>query len=177
MKRQVLIYFLGTLVFLLLITLARGWFSPLFIPFWVGGLLGALLPDADHFIYIYFLKPHELTSQRAVRMISKGEVMSTLSLLVTTRSERKGLIFHTTLFQIVFYVFAFLVLSSTDSFLGRGIVLSFLLHLLIDQYIDFQELGSISNWFRNLNITLTRDKTVFYWTAMGLLLVAYGFIF
>lgn len=177
MKKQLLIYFLGTLVFFLLITLARRWFSPLFLPFWIGGLLGAFLPDVDHFIYIYLLKPHELTSQRATQMMSKGEVMSTLSLLATTRSERKGLIFHTALFQIVFYIFGFLVFSSTDSFLGRGIVLAFLLHLLIDQYIDFQSLGSISNWFRNLNITLTRDKTVFYWAGAGLLLVFYGFLF
>ena len=177
MKKQLLIYFVSYVLFFLLVSLARGWFSPMFLAFWLGGAMGILLPDADHLIYVYFLRPHELTSQRAVRMMSRGEIVSTLSLLANTRSERKSLIFHTVIFQIAFYVFAFLVLSSSSSLLGRGIVLSFLLHLLIDQFIDFQQLGSISNWLRNINITLARDKTVFYWTAAGLLLVVYSFLF
>ena len=55
-------------------------------------------------------------------------------------------------------------------------ILSFLLHLLIDQYLDFQQLGTISHWLKNIEIKLDRDKTVFYWAAAGLALILYGFI-
>lgn len=177
MRKQLLIYYVTFLIFFLLISLARRWFEVDFISFWLGGALGAILPDIDHFIYVYYLRPHELTSQRAVRMVSQGKILDTFELLASTRSERTSLIFHTAMFQIIFYVFTFFVLSSSGSLFGRGLVLSFLLHLLVDQYLDFKYLGSISNWMKNLNLNLDRDKTVFYWAAAGLVLVAYGFIF
>lgn len=135
-----------------------------------------MLPDVDHLIYIYLLKPHELTSQRATRMLSRGEVLSTLNLLVTTRSERTNLIFHNSAFQVIFLVFSFFVLSSSGSLLGRGIVLTFLLHLMIDQYVDFGQLGSISHWTKSLEIKLDHNQSVFYWLATGLILVFYGFV-
>lgn len=176
MKRQLLIYIVSFLIFFVLISLARGWFSTVFLAFWIGGLIGAILPDVDHLIYIYFLKPHELTSQRATRMLSRGEVWSTLNLLATTRSERTNLIFHNAAFQIIFLIFSFFVLSSSGSFLGRGIVLSFLLHLLVDQYIDFQQVGSIGHWTKSLELKLDHKQSVFYWLAVGLILVFYGFV-
>lgn len=177
MKKQLFIYYVAFLIFFLLISLARRWFEVDFIPFWLGGVLGAILPDIDHLIYVYFLRPHELTSQRAVRMVSQGRILDTFELLASTRSERTHLIFHTAMFQVTFYVFTFLILTSSGSLFGRGLALSFLLHLLVDQYLDFKYLGSISNWMRNLNVNLDRDGTVFYWAAAGLVLVAYGFIF
>lgn len=177
MKRQLLIYYSSFLVLFALISLARSWIDPLFIPFWIGGLIGAILPDIDHLIYVYFLKPHELTSQRATRMMAKGQVMQTFNLLANTRSERTNLIFHTAMFQIVFAVFTFFVVSSSNSLLGRGIVLAFSLHLLVDQYLDFQQLGSLSSWFKNLKVSLDREKTVFYWAAMAVVLIVFGFWF
>lgn len=176
MKRQLLIYLVSFLILFLLISLSRQWFSPEFLPFFVGGLIGVLLPDVDHFIYIYFLKPHELTSQRAARMLSRGEVLSTLNLLITTRSERTNLIFHNAAFQLIFMAFSFFVISSSGSLLGRGLVLAFILHLLVDQYIDFQKLGNISHWTKSLEIKLDHNQSVFYWVAIGLALVFYGFL-
>ncbi|OGM32475.1 hypothetical protein A2803_03325 [Candidatus Woesebacteria bacterium RIFCSPHIGHO2_01_FULL_44_21] len=176
MKKQLLIYYVSFLLFFLLISLARRWFAIDFLAFWVGGAIGAILPDVDHLIYVYFLRPHELTSQRASRMLSQGKVLETMSLLANTRSERTSLIFHTAMFQLVFYVFAFFVLSSSSNLFGRGLVLAFLLHLLIDQYLDFRDLGNITHWLRNVSVTLTRDKTVFYWAAAGLVLILYGFL-
>lgn len=177
MRKQLLIYYTSFSIFFLLISLARKWIDPTFIVFWIGGAIGAILPDIDHLIYVYFLKPHELTSQRATRMISRGQVFSTFSLLANTRSERTQLIFHTAMFQLIFAVFTFFVISSSNSLLGRGIVLAFSLHLLVDQYLDFQQLGSISHWFKNFKITLNHNNTVFYWAGFAILLVLYGFIF
>lgn len=177
MKRQLLIYYLSFVIFFLLISLARKWFDSVFLTFWIGGIVGAILPDLDHLIYIYYLKPHELTSQRAMRMVSQGRVLDTFGLLASTRAERTSLIFHTATFQAIFYAFAFFVLSSSNSLFGRGVVLAFLLHLLIDQYLDFRNLGNLSHWFKNINIKLDRNKTVLYWIGAGLLLIVFGFMF
>lgn len=177
MRKQLLLYYASFLIFFLLISLFRQWLSPVYLAFWIGGALGAILPDVDHLIYVYFLKPHELTSQRATRMISRGQLVSTFNLLASTRSERTGLIFHTATFQIVFAIFTFFVLSSSSSLLGRGIVLAFSLHLLIDQYLDFKQQGSLSNWFKNIDFNLNQDKAVFYWTGLAILLVLFGFLF
>lgn len=177
MRKQLLIYYASFSLFFLLISLARKWIDPAFIVFWIGGAIGAILPDVDHLIYVYFLKPHELTSQRAVRMMSRGQLFSTFSLLAGTRAERTQLIFHTAMFQIIFAVFTFFVVTSSNSLLGRGLVLAFSLHLLVDQYLDFQQLDSINHWFKNLKFNLDRDKTVFYWAGFAILLVLYGFLF
>lgn len=177
MKKQLLIYYATFILLFALISLSRGWFSAPFLAFWLGGALGVILPDIDHIIYIYLLKPHELTSQRAARMISRREIWSTLNLLATTRTERTSLVFHNAMFQLVFSAFAFFVITSSTSLFGRGVVVAFLLHLLVDQYLDFNQLGSISHWTRGLNISLNREKTAFYWAGMGILLVLFGFVF
>jgi len=176
MKHQLLIYYGSFLIFFVLISLSRRWLSLEYAPFWFGGAIGAILPEVDHFIYMYLLRPHELTSQRAARMMNQGRLWDTFNLLANTRSERVNLVFHTALFQLVFYVFAFLVLTSSNSLFGQGIVLSFLLHLLIDQYLDFSKLGSISHWFKDININIDRERAVIYWAVASLALVFYGFV-
>lgn len=177
MKKQLALYYSLFIIFFLLISLARGWMSTDFLMLWIGGAVGAILPDIDHLIYIYYLRPHELTSQRAAYMLSKKEVFATFSLLASTRSERKVLIFHNALFQIIFYIFAFLILSSSSSLFGRGLVLAFLLHLLVDQYLDFVQLDSIEHWFRNLKVQITKEKSTLYWVGALLVLLVFGFIF
>lgn len=176
MKRQLLVYYISLAIYFILITLSRSWLDVAFVPLWIGGLIGAILPDVDHFIYVYFLRPHELTSQRAAHLMSQGKIVQTFSLLANTRSERTHLVFHTAMFQLIFYAFTFFVLSSSHNLLGRGIVLAFLLHLLVDQFLDFKQLGSISHWFKGTDLKLDHNKTVFYWAAAGLVLVVYGFL-
>lgn len=158
-----LIFFVATF---LLISLLRRYFSLNYVFFWAGGFLGTLLPDLDHLIYVYYLRPQELTSQRTQYLIAKNEFWRTLSLLAATRNERKQLIFHSAFFQVVFLVLAFFALTSSGSLLGRGLVLAFLLHLLVDQMLDFFTLDHLDNWFNQFNFSLSREKALFYWLAM-----------
>lgn len=175
MKKQFTLYYLSVSIFFLLVSLYRGWFDPMYLAFWVGGAIGAILPDLDHLIYVYFLRPHELSSQRAMRMMSRGEVVSTFSFLANTRNERTRLIFHTAMFQLVFLAFAFFVATSSSSLLGKGLVLAFSVHLLVDQVLDFRQTGSIVHWFRNINVELNREKTAFYWVGNAVVLIILGF--
>ena len=176
MKKEILIHFSFLISFFIFVSLARDWFSLSLWPLWVGGLIGTLLPDIDHLLYIYFLRPQELTSQRALYMLGKREVFKMVELLAETRHERTKLIFHTAIFQIIFLVFSFLVITSSGSVFGRGMVLAFMLHLIIDQIVDLMETDSLQNWFKQTPIVLDKQKTRLYWLANLGVLFLFGFL-
>ncbi len=184
MKREIAIHFLAFLVLFFLTSLIRGWWSMdlgeliTFLPFWLGGILGTVLPDIDHLIYVYFLRPQELTSQRVNFMTSNGNVKGAISLLYSTRSERTSLIFHTAFFQIIFFILTFLVVTSSSGLLGRGLVLAFCLHLLVDQVVDLASIGSISaNWFKNFPISLDLKNQRTYVLVVAVLILVFAFLF
>ena len=157
-KKEALIHFGAALFFLLIVSLFKKYFAISYFGFWLGGALGTLAPDIDHLLYIYLLKPQEVTSQRVNYMMQKGEILKTFQLMISTRSERKDLVFHNLLVQSAFLVLVFWVLSSSGSLLGRGFVLAFALHLSVDQIVDFLQMDNINNWTKKLPIELTREQ-------------------
>ncbi len=179
MRRELFVHFTFMVSFFIFIFLFRRWFDFYHLPFWFGGVVGTLLPDLDHILYIYFLNPTDLTSQRALSLMRSREVARTLDLLAETRYERTRLIFHTATFQIIFLVLTFLVVTSSGSPFGKGLVLAFSLHLLIDELVDFMQVGDISGWFKDfpINLSLDKQKMLFYWLGNLILLLLFGFIF
>jgi len=148
--------------------------------FWLGGIIGTILPDLDHLIYILYLKPNEATSQKVNRLIEKGEILKTFQVLTVTRNERKSLIFHTIAFQALFFILVFWTITSTGSILGRGLVLAFALHLLVDQVVDLTQTKSLDTWFRGiypLRSGVDSEKATFYWLASFIVLILFGFFF
>ena len=133
MRRELFIHFSFWFSFFVLISIFKHYLSLNFWPFWLGGVIGTFLPDIDHLIYVLFLSPQELTSQRIGFLWNKKEYKRMIELLYETRSERRGLVFHTIFFQLIFLVLTFWILSSSASLFGRGLVLSFALHLSVDQ--------------------------------------------
>lgn len=176
MKKELFIHYSFLISFFILVSLFKGWLDVSYWPFWIGGIIGNILVDVDHFIYIYFLKPYELTSKRVDYMIGKRNVRGSLNLLADTREERKDLIFHTIFFQLLFFVLTFLVVTSTDSILGRGIVFAFSLHLLVDQAVDLMEIGNLNNWLKFLPLKLEEDKHGVYWISSFILLLFFAFL-
>lgn len=144
--------------------------------FWVGGIIGTILPDVDHIIYVYYLKPYELTSQRVVSLNQRGQILPSLILLANTRSERKSLILHTGFFQLIFLVLAFLVITSSGGLLGRGIVLAFLLHFAVDQFIDFRQTGNLNNWTAKFNLNLDLTQTRAYLISSFVVVLLFGIL-
>ncbi len=176
MKKEIFIHFSFLISLFIFISLVKGWMSLSYWPFWVGGIVGNFLPDLDHFIYVYFLRPHELTSQRVGYMMGKRNLSRSLSLLAETRSERTKLIFHSGLFQLIFIVLAFLVVTSSGSLFSRGIVLAFFLHLLVDQAVDLVETGNMDNWTGGYSLEISRNQAKVYWLIMLLILVLLSFV-
>lgn len=177
MKKELITHFTFVAAFFIFITVIKGWFDLVYIPFWVGGILGTLLPDTDHLIYVYFLRPNEAMSQKATSLLAEREYVKTFKLLATTRTQRSKLIFHTALFQILFLVFAFLVVTSSGSLLGRGIVLAFSLHLLIDQFIDLMETDRLNSWFKDFPFEIDAKQMRWFMVGMLAVLLFFGFFF
>ena len=143
-------------------------------PFWIGGAIGTILPDIDHLIYIFFLNPHELTSQRVNYLIKKKEVARARTLLYETKSERRNMIFHSFVFQVIFMLLTFLIISSSDSVFVYGIVLAFSLHFLVDQFIDLIDNKNLNNWGQLISGGLDYRKSIIYIAASFLLLFLMG---
>lgn len=177
MKREIFIHFSFFISTFIFISLFKGWMDFSYWTFWLGGLIGTILPDVDHIIYIYFLRPHELTSQRVSYMVGKRDFWGSFDLLSRTRTERKNLIFHTILFQLIFFVLTFFVITSTGNLIGRGLVLAFSLHLLIDQLVDRLETSNFDNWFENIPFYIKDDWQRVYWIILFAGLLIFGFLF
>jgi hypothetical protein len=177
MKKELTVHLSFAISTFIFISIFRRWISLSFVPFWFGGLVGTFLPDVDHLIYLFLLRPYELTSQRVSHLVGQGSFWRSLTLLAETRSERTKLILHTAFFQIIFLIASFLVITSSGQLFGRGLVLAFLLHLLVDQLIDLLEIDSLDNWFRGMPFSLDKEKALFYWLANLVVFLILAFLF
>lgn len=134
------------------------------------------LPDVDHLIYVLFMNPQDLTSQRAGFLFNHREIVRMVQLLYETRSERKGLVFHTIFFQIIFLILTFWVVTSSTSIFGKGLVLSFSLHLCVDQLVDMVDMGNLGNWLRLLPFSLDLRQSKIYLSLVTLFVCVLGFL-
>jgi hypothetical protein len=142
---------------------------------WLGGVVGTILPDIDHLIYVYFLRPHELTSQRTSSLAKEGHLTQAGGLLVATQNERQNMIFHTIWFQVIFLLFTVWVLTSSSNFFGWGVVLGFSLHLLVDQAQDYKKYKSLNNWFADNKLNITGNGQLLYLLGVAGLIVFFAF--
>lgn len=174
MGKELLRHFLAAAIFSVLVLVVKGWFDLSHLVIFLGAAVGTILPDLDHVIYVYFLSPQELTSQRVNYMVGKRNFWEAVRLLAQTRSERKELLFHTIFFQLIFFLLTFFVITSTGSVFGRGLVLAFGLHLLLDQVIDLKEMGNLSNWSYNFPLKIPEGQVRIYLMAVFVALLFLG---
>jgi hypothetical protein len=174
MRRELFIHFSFWFAFCVLVAIIKHYFSLNGLSFWFGGLLGIILPDLDHFLYVYFIKPTDLSSQRINYLVNKKEIMRSIDLLYETRDERRGLVFHTIFFQLIFFVVTFWILSSSGSLFGKGLALSFIFHLSIDQLIDLNSIKSLENWFTYLPFMFDFKQSRKYWVISTAIIFLIG---
>ncbi len=176
MKRELFIHFSFWIFLFVLVAIVKHYFNLNFWQFWVGGMVGVILPDIDHFIYVFFIKPTDLTSQRINYLLNKKQLSRSVELLYETRDERKGLAFHTIVFQLIFFALTFWMFSSSTSIFGRGMTLSFLFHMSVDQLIDLNDTGSLDNWFADLPFKFDLKQSRTYWIISTALVLLLGFV-
>lgn len=177
MKKSLITHFSFLTAFIVLVALFKGWFSLDYLPFLYGGIIGILLPYSDYLIHIYLMKPQADNSRIASSLMNNGNYKQTFNVLVSTRHDLTDLIFHAAYFQLFFLVFSFLVVSSSGSLLGRGLVLAFLLHLLVDQLVDMVETKSLDFWFRKILVITDREQRRWYLVVnlVGFLILSFVF--
>jgi len=176
MRRKIFIHFSFWFSFFVLISIVRNHISLSYWPFWVGGLIGTVMPDLDHLIYVLFLNPHELTSQRVGSLLKRKEFFRVTTLLYETRDERKNLVFHTFLFQLIFFVLTFFVISSSGSIFVSGMVIALSLHLIVDQLVDIFDIKTLSNWGTLFSSELSYRNSKLYVMGAFLLLFVIGLL-
>lgn len=95
----------------------------------MGVFLGWLLPLVDHVIYCATY-PHELSAVRFWNLIRGGKWGEGVRLLSQTSHERRRLVLHSILFQVVFFLFGLWVVTSSGNIVGSGVVLGAMLSFL-----------------------------------------------
>lgn len=180
MKKEILIHLLYLVPFFIFVALRRDWLALSYWPFWIGGLVGMVLPYLDHFVYIYGFAPQELSSQRVISLVSQKQIWQALDLALYTAHERAKLIFHTVYFQAIFWVLTFLLVTSSGSVFGIGLALSFCLHLVIDQLQELFSVKNLNSWFKELQILppegLDMRKSLIYFGVNVFLLLLMGLV-
>jgi len=174
MKREVLIHSSFLFTFFIFVHLVKKWFSLSYYPFWIGGILGTILPDIDHLLYVSVIKPQEPLSLKVREMFKNKQYVLAIKLLESGRGSLVGLVFHSAGFQLLFVILAFLVVTSSGSIFGRGLVLAFSLHLLVDQLSDLMASGNLNGWFKRFPFVFDKDKQVLYWVANALVVLIFG---
>jgi len=177
MKKEILRRLIPSLIFLAILSLLHWQAKWQLIGLWTGGLIGAFLLDLDHLIYCFFQNPHELTPQRLRRYLQQGQYQYSLVLLFETQKERKRLIFHSLLFQIVLLVAAFFVLTSSAGLLGKGLVLALFLQTLISQFDEFLKTGGMDSWFWQLRLDMPSNFQALYLLLMFLIFFGFSLFF
>lgn len=166
MKKEIILHFLYALLFLLIYSLLKGYLSLSYWPLWIGVIVGTILPNVDHLIYVYLIKPEELTSQRVTYLNQERNFPKAMEILAESKYERHNPVLHTAFFQVLFLIVTFLILSSSSSLLGRGIVIAFSLHLLVDQFQDYKSTKTLSQWFSNTNFSVDEKFSKYYFIAV-----------
>jgi len=129
-KKELTTHYLVTLVWLIVVSLLRWRWNLELIWLWLGALVGTMILDLDQVFYALVIYPE----QKAREFWRQGKIKALLEYLAETYQERIKLPFHNAVFQFIFYVFSFWVLTSTGGLFGKGLVMVTNLHLLKDEF-------------------------------------------
>lgn len=135
MRRVVFIHFSFLVSFFILLSLVNSWLALSYWPLWLGAIIGSVLPEMDSLVYVFFVNPQELTSQRVIDLLKKRNLLDAARLLIETRFERANLVFHSPSFILVSFLLLFWLVTSSGSIFGKGIVFAMLIHLFSGELI------------------------------------------
>ncbi len=177
MKKRYLLHILYLVSFFLLISVLREWFGLVFIEFWVGGIVGTFLPDIDRILYVYVIGPDTAVAKQVSGMVEQKKSTEKITALSSANIDKKDLIFHSARFQLIFLLFAFWIISSSNSLFGWGLALAFTLHLLVDQAIDLMRGDDLSTWFRDVPFEIDADQRKLFFGVNLVILLFLGLIY
>lgn len=116
MKQKIISYFTLPALYLLVICLARFKLDFNILWIWLGGLVGAVILKSDYLFQVFLVQPQLPVAADAKALWQKNQYQELLKTVYHRKSEITSLTFHTIFFQVIFYAFAFFILSSSGSF-------------------------------------------------------------
>lgn len=176
MKRSVFIHTLFLVSFFIILSVYRHLLSTVYSSLWIGAILGSLIPAVDYLLYVYVLKPKEEVSQQINSLMAQGKTVEGISMINRTIDAKDTFMMHTANFQLAFAAFAFWAITSSN-LMGRGLVLAFLLHMVIDEVRDWTEGRDLNRWFRGFVFNLTDKEKKWFVIGNIIYLLILGFIF
>jgi hypothetical protein len=176
MKQAFFIHMLFFLSYFIIVSVFKGMLNINYLPFWFGAIIGAFLPDIDYLLQVYVLNPEKQTSKDVNSLISQGKTSESIKLISKT-NDSENLLLHTANFQMGFIIMAFWVLTSSTNLLGRGLVLAFLLHLVVDQVSALFESKDYNFWFKGFFMNLKGYEKKLYFALNALVLLVLGLFF
>lgn len=171
--KKYLSYFVPIISISLLYSISKYPINPFYLVTVVtGALLGLVLSQTDHLIYVFFTNTHEVTSQRAIALVNASQWKKTIYLLLSTSQERKDLIFHKIWFQILFFILTIFAISSSSNLFGKGIVIGFFLSSIVSLIKQISTSETMGHWLSGLPIFFKVEKIhiVFYIVLLLILL-------
>lgn len=175
-KQEWLVKISLLLALLASISLYRGLLDLSILPLWIGGILGLLMPDLDKLYYTYVVNPKTKNNLSKDQFLANRDEFEN-KVYDDAKNSSLVTLFHTANFQLFFVVLGFFVVSSTASMLGKGVVVGFLLHLLVEQVMTYLRSKNIDAWFRNFVVGLDANQKRVYLVANGLAILFFAFFF
>ena len=131
----------------------------------LGGVIGWNLLVFDAVAYIYFTHPEGLMAGNSRQILHQKGIWEWLKFLFSVKVNDKPVL-RSVLFLTAWVVLAFFAVTSTSSFLGKGVVMGLGLHLLLEnwqlQIRNPQVLNSRLFWQIKRVISMKEQKYYLY---------------
>jgi len=133
----------------------------------IGALLGGYFIKIEQIFYAYLIEPKSPFSIKVKQLIKKQQWKELWGML-RIGVEQQQLAFRSALFQTVWVVLAFFTISSTGGYFGKALVMAIGLHLLLDQWEDWTEEGTIAWAFWQIKRpVLAKEQRIFLYIMTG----------
>ncbi|MFZ2663762.1 MAG: metal-dependent hydrolase [Patescibacteria group bacterium] len=109
-------------------------------------IIGSILPDIDHLLYIFWYKKKEDYAKDARAFLKKYHIKAYINFVKENHKKLTDVYSHNLFTVLLFTAFCHLYFSE-EKVLGVTLCLSIIFHLLFDVVEDFLLLGKLnSNW-------------------------------
>ncbi len=141
------------------------------ILWFAGAFLGAYFIKLEQIFYVYFTHPEEALSVEVKNLINQKRKKEVWQLLRQRVGEQK-LAFRSALFQVIWVVLAFFVLTSTSSVFGKTLVMAIGLYLLLKEWEAMLDKKEI-NWlfWQVKRVIAPKEQKIFLWGMTGIFAV------
>lgn len=166
-----IVFHLAPAIFVVLgITAIAG---PIDLRLLTGIVIGSLLLDIDHWLFIFVVAPNELVSREIRGRLSSGSYATALDYMVAHRRDFRRLPMHSVAFQLCLAVAALYTAVQFPNTLTAGLLTGLFLHSVVDQAGDLNRTGHLHHWFwvTGRETNTSTQKTYYIGALMVLSLV------